>query len=57
MSAVVDERAGMKYTGKLDTREKRQDTKDSYDHWALQLRTRLTCMRVAKHLESFCSRQ
>jgi hypothetical protein len=39
--AVVDERAGTKYTGKFDKWEKWQDAKDSYDHWALQMRTRL----------------
>lgn len=39
--AAVDERAGTKYTGKFDKWKKWQDAKDSYDHWALQLRTRL----------------
>jgi hypothetical protein len=39
--AAVDERAGTKYTGKFDKWKKWQDAKDSYDHWALQLKTRL----------------
>lgn len=44
--AAVDERAGRKVTGKFDKWKKWQDAKDAYDHWAVQLRTRLTELRT-----------
>jgi hypothetical protein len=41
LAAAVDERAGRKYTGQFDKWKKWQDARDAYDHWALQLKTRL----------------
>ena len=43
--AVVDARAGRKYTGKFDKWKEWQDARDSYDYWAKRVKMRLAELR------------
>ena len=41
LAAVVDERAGRKYTGKFDKFDKYSTVEDAFDYWAKKLKKRL----------------
>jgi len=45
LAAVVDERAGQKYTGKFDKFKKYHAVEDAFDYWAVKLRKRLIELR------------
>lgn len=44
--AAVDERAGRKYTGKLDKFDKYHTVEDAFDYWSKKLKERLTELRT-----------
>ncbi|MDD5679408.1 MAG: DUF3313 domain-containing protein [Kiritimatiellae bacterium] len=50
MAALVDERAGSKFTGKFDKWNKWQDVRDSCDYWAARARDRLAEFRARKQM-------
>jgi hypothetical protein len=45
LAAAVDERAGRKYTGKLDKFDKYHTVEDAFDYWAKRLQKRLAELR------------
>jgi pyruvoyl-dependent arginine decarboxylase (PvlArgDC) len=48
LAAMVDERAGAKFTGKFDKWNRWQDVRDACDYWAERVRERLVELRARK---------